>query len=94
MLYFSLRGRFSKLYLLVEPDRLVFKREWLGRETFKEYLLDPASKAKLVEAYSQNNRRVHKVSVSTTGRDARFGTFLDPKEKKWIVDRINRHLAS
>jgi len=92
MLYFWFRGRFGKTYILVEPNRLVTKFELLGREKYREYPLGEGSRASLVESYRQNNRPVYAVSVSATSRVAKFGTFLSPEEKGWIVKRINRHL--
>ena len=37
---------------------------------------------------------VYHVHVTTTGRPAKFGTFLSREEKEWIVAQINRHLGS
>lgn len=92
LLYFWIRGRFGKTYVLVEPDRLVLKRELFGRESYKEHLLGEHSRASLQESYRQNDRPVYKVAVSTAGGSAGFGTFLSPDEKDWLVQRINRHL--
>ncbi len=93
MLYFWIRGRFGKIYVLVEPDRLVLKRELFGRERYKDHLLDEHSRATLAESYRQNNQPVYKISISTAGRPATFGTFLSTAEKDWLVQRINRHLG-
>ena len=93
LLYFAVRGRFGKQYLLVEPDRLVNKFELFGREKYKEFVLDVNSRASLVESFRSNNRPVYAVSVSGRDRPAKFGTFLPRKEKDWIVERINRHLG-
>ncbi|MBN2473554.1 MAG: hypothetical protein JXB62_03020 [Pirellulales bacterium] len=94
MLYFWYRGRFGKTYVLVESDRLVTKFELFGREKYREYGLAPDSRARLVESYRSNNRPVFAVAVSTTAKQAKFGTFLSRKEKDWIIKRINRHLAA
>lgn len=94
MLYFWVRGRFGKTYVLVEPDRFVLKRELFGREKYKEHLLDEHSRASLAESYRQNEQPVYKVSISTAGGSAGFGTFLSPAEKGWLVARINRHLGT
>jgi DNA-directed RNA polymerase subunit RPC12/RpoP len=93
MLYFWLRGRFGKSYILVEPERLVLKTELFGREKFREYVLDPQSRAALAESYRQNEQPVYKVAVTTAGKTASFGTFLSDEEKNWLVERINRHLG-
>ncbi len=93
MLYFFVRGRFGKQYLLVDPDRFVVKFELFGREKYKEFTLDANSRASLVETYRSNNRPVYAVSVSGRGRPAKFGTFFPRAEKDWIIKRINRHLG-
>ncbi|MBN1590517.1 MAG: hypothetical protein JW888_13460 [Pirellulales bacterium] len=94
MLYGWLRGRYGKVYVLVEANRLVKRFELFGREKMREYTLDENSKASLVESFRLNNQPVHAVSVTTTGRPAKFGTFFSREEKDWLVRRINRHLDS
>ena len=41
----------------------------------------------------RNYDPVYHVAVSTSGREAKFGTFLSREEKNWIVERINKHLS-
>jgi len=91
-LYFWFRGRFGKTYVLLERDRLVVKFELLGREKFRNFYLDGESRARLDTSYSENDRPVFHVAVSTSDKDATFGTFLTREEKRWIVYRINRQL--
>jgi hypothetical protein len=93
MLYIWFRARFGKTYVLVERDRLVIKFELLGREKFREYTLDEESEAELVVSYEDNRHPVYAVSVCTTTRDAKFGTFLSDETKEWLVARIDRHLG-
>ena len=94
MLYFWYRGRYGKIYVLVERDRLVVRFVLGKREKIKEYVLNENSRADLVESYKQNERPVYAVAVSTAARAAKFGTFLAQEEKVWIVERINRHLQN
>ncbi len=93
MLYFWIRGRFGRTYVLVEPDRLVLKTELFGRERYREHQLDANSRAQLEESYRQNDQPVYKVAVRTVGKSVGFGTFLGHDEKNWIVERVNRHLG-
>jgi len=93
MLYFWFRGRFGKTYVLVQRDRLVIKFELLGREKYREYLLNRDSLARLETAYEENDRPVYCIAIATSGRTAKFGTFLSQPGKEWLVERINKHLA-
>ena len=94
MLCCWLVGRFGKTYVLVEPERVVIRRVFFGRERLREYPLDTASHAELVESYRQNNQPVYHVAIRTaSGKSAWFGTFLSDEEKRWLVARINRHLG-
>ena len=57
------------------------------------YPLAGYSRAKLAVAHVFNGTPVHSVAVSTAEEHPRFGTFLSPQEKYWLVCRINRHLG-
>jgi hypothetical protein len=93
MFRFWLWARFGKTYVLLEPDRVVVRKELFSREKFKESSLREGSRAKLEMVYEEDGRPVYCVAVTTAAKPARFGTFLAPEEKDWLVERINRHLG-
>ena len=86
------RMRFTRLYLLLEKDRLVTQRK-LFRTTNRELLLGPASKAVLTESYSVNEVPVHAVTVHGEGRQESFGTGLLPADKEYLTRTINDFLG-
>lgn len=79
---------FGKVYVLVESNRLTFKKELFGREVFLEFPLDPANRATLVLVKGKPDA----VTFKGMERRTRFGEFLDSGQCKWLVSRINRHL--
>ena len=92
VLYFWYRARFGTIYLLIEPDRLVKRFVLAGRERLREYALTHASRASLAVSYTENDRPVHCVAIAAADKAVTFGTFLTDEEKRWLVERINRHL--
>jgi len=93
MLYWWIRMRFTRLYLMLEPDRLVIQRILFGRKSIRETNLGPESAASLVEAYRQNDDPVYTVAVKGENRTAKFGTSLSIEEKQWFVHRVNEFLG-
>jgi hypothetical protein len=94
MLYFWIRMRFTRTYLLLERERIVVQRVLFGRKTTAETLLGADSKAGLVEAYRSNNVPVHTVTINGIGGTAKFGTPLSRPEKDWFVETINGFLQN
>ena len=86
------RMRFTRLYLLLEKDRLVTQRK-LFRTTNRELLLSPSSKAVLTESYSVNDVPVHAVTVHGEGRQESFGTGLTLADKESLTRTINDFLG-
>ena len=94
MLYWWIRMRFTRLYLMLEQDRLVIQRILFGRKSIRETGLGPESGAGLVESYQQNDDPVYAVSVTGEDRTAKFGTALSFEEKQWLVHTINEFLGN
>lgn len=93
MLYFYLRMKYQRTFLLLDRERIVVQRVLFGRKRLDETLLAPGSRAELVESYSQNDVPVYRVEVKGQNRAAKFGTPLSNEEKDWLVDRINEFLG-
>lgn len=93
MAYFWLRMKYTRTYLLVEPERIVVQTQCLGRKKFDEAALTETSRARLVESYSVNDVPVHAIHVAGEGRTVKFGTQLSEPEKQWLCDAINRYLS-
>jgi hypothetical protein len=90
LIYGWLKLRFERCFLLVERDRAVLRRMFLGRRRQTELPLDESSRAELVEAYRQNDVPVYRVSITGAGgATLHFGTALEPSEKDWCVDAVN-----
>ena len=51
------------------------------------------SRGESIRRYGILGRPVYHVHVTTTGRPAKFGSYLSQEEKSWVVARINRHLG-
>lgn len=94
MIYFWIRMRFTRVYLLLESDRVVVQRVLFGNKKMTETLVGPETRAALQEAYQQNNHPVYCVAVNGTNRTEKFGTSLSDGEKDWLVDTINAFLGS
>ncbi len=93
MIYWWMRMKFTRLFILLEPGRLVVQRNFLGRKWMTATELGPDSRADLVEAYSENDRPVYTVAVYGTDRTEKFGTALTREEKEWFVRVINGFLT-
>ena len=88
-------ARFAWTLVSVEPDRLLLRIELLGLSRQKQYRLTCYSKAKLVAAFALNRDIVDCVSIAADASAyPRFGAFLAPEEKAWIVARVNHHLGA
>jgi len=87
-----LKLRFTKTILLLERDRLVMQRVFLGFKSITETPFLADTKAKLVTAYTQNDDPVYSVAVISGTRRAEFGTQLSREEKDWFVEHINEFL--
>jgi hypothetical protein len=94
LIYGWLKLRFERCFLLVERDRAVLRKMFLGRQRQTELPLDESSRAQLIEAYRQNDVPVYRVTLSGVGGNAlHFGTSLTQEEKDWCVDAINALLT-
>lgn len=87
-----LRMRFTRYYLLLEKDRLVIRRKFLGTSN-RELALSSNSKATLEESYAVNDVPVHAVTVHGEGRKESFGTGLSPSDKEFLAKEINSFLG-
>jgi len=90
MLYFSLRGAFSKKFLYVERGRVFLRTIFWGRTTDRERPRETGLRAEIVVAYRQNNNPVYRLQV---GKEISFGSELEQAEKEWLLFEINRFLA-
>ena len=93
LVFYWIRLRFTRLYLLLERDRLVIQRILFGRKAIKETDLAPNSRARLVEAYQQNDESIYAVAIEGVNRTAKFGTALSREEKDWFVRTINEFIS-
>ena len=84
--------RFTRLYLLLERDRLVVQRK-LFRTTNSELLLGPESQASLEQSYAVNDVPVYAVTIQGTDRKESFGTGLQPSDKEFLAREINQFLG-
>lgn len=84
--------RFTRLYLLLERDRLVVQRK-LFRTTNRELLLGPESQAALEESYAVNDVPVYAVVLRGADRKESFGTGLPPTDKEFLAREINQFLG-
>ncbi len=87
-----LKLRFPKTILLLERDRLIMQRVFLGFKSITETPFLPDTKAKLVTAFEGNDDPVYSISVISGTRRAEFGTQLSREEKDWFVEHINEFL--
>lgn len=92
ILYWWLKMRFERLFLLLEQERLVIRRILFGRERNREITLGGKAAASLQESYSENDTPVHCIAVEGTDGTIKFGTPLTVAEKDWFVDTINAFL--
>jgi len=92
MLYFAVRFARERKFLLIDPDRIVLRRQFLGRTRDKERPRAPDERAALVVSYEQNDVPVYKIKLQQA--KLAFGSELDPKEKDWLAWEINRFLAA
>ncbi len=84
--------RFTRLYLLLERDRLVVQRK-LFRTTNHELLLGPESQASLEQSYAMNDVPVYAVTIQGADRKESFGTGLQPNDKEFLAREINQFLG-
>ena len=87
-----LRMAFTRIFLLLQRDRLTLQRILFGRKSIKDTYLDSDSRAELVESYQQNDVPVYKIVVNGTNRSASFGTALAREDKAWLAKTINDFL--
>ncbi len=87
-----IKAKFERLFLLLEPQRLVIQRVLFGRKKMKTINLTSGSRAELVESYKENDNPVYRIEIEGQEKTAKFGTALNRDEKNWLVDRINEFL--
>jgi hypothetical protein len=94
MAFAWLRMKKLRTYVLIEPDRVVLQKDFLGRKSTQETPLTEGSRASLVESYQVNDRSVYAVTVRGQDRTVKFGTQLSEPEKAWLVEAINGFLTT
>lgn len=92
MLIAWVRARYTRIFLLLERDRLVVQRKLRGT-TNRELILGQAPLAALEESYSINDVPVYQITVRGEGRSESFGVGLPESDKRELVTRINRFLG-
>jgi hypothetical protein len=92
LLYWWLKTRFTRTTLLLEPERIVIQRIFLGRKSITETSLKPDSHATFLVAYEENGVPVYTIAIEGIDRTAKFGTRLSREEKEWFVEIINSFL--
>lgn len=90
--YVWLHLRFARTIILLERDRIVVKKLLPWFEKVRERRLKADSEAELVLCFSEGDRPIYSVSVSTDEGAAKFGTALSDEEKEWLVWRIDTFL--
>lgn len=89
MLYAWARMRHTRVFVLVEPDRVAVQRQFFRRKSETEVEVEPRTHAALVEAYSVNDVPVHAVTIQGGAQVLKFGVGLPPADKAWLVEQIN-----
>lgn len=92
MLFAAVRQRHLKTDVLLQPDRLVVRRDLFGWKSIHETSLAGTTKADLVVAYEENYQPVFAVRVQGRERKIQFGAALETADKNWLVDEINSFL--
>ena len=104
MIYLGVRDKLRKTRVMVGPNELVVQTDFFGRRGHKQYPLDAKSQALLTRhsmilatilSMSEFDLGVevkYSISITPTGKSARFGHLLTRQDQDWIVNRINRHL--
>lgn len=90
--YWWVKAKFQRLFVMLDPGRIVIQRVLFGRKRVDETALKESSRAELIESYRQNNSPVYRIEIAGENRTAKFGTSLEREEKNWLVDRINEFL--
>lgn len=86
------RMRFTRLFLLLEKDRLVIQRK-IFRTSNRELILGAAPRASLEEAYSSNEVKVYQLVVRGEGASEKFGVALSPPVQQLLMREINDFLG-
>ena len=91
LIYGALRVKFSTHLLYLSSELIRMQRLLLLRST---YNLKPADvmHVKLVEAYSNNDRKIYCIEISAGLRQIRFGSALRDDEKQWLAWEIREFL--
>lgn len=71
---------------------MVVEHRLFGTRTQREYRLGLQTKATLIASYRLWENLVYGVRINAIGEQPVFATWLLPGEKRWIAQRINRHL--
>jgi len=90
--YWWVKAKFQRLFVMLDPGRIVIQRVLFGRKRVDETELKKTSRAELIESYRQNNSPVYRIELAGENRTAKFGTSLEREEKNWLLDRINEFL--
>jgi predicted RNA-binding Zn-ribbon protein involved in translation (DUF1610 family) len=91
MIYAGIRQKYASHLLYLSSELIRMQRLLLFRST---YSLQPADvrHVKLVEFYSQNDRKVCGIEIGAGPRQIRFGSALQDDEKKWLTWEIRNFL--
>lgn len=89
MLYAWARMRHTRLFVLVDPERVAVQRRFFQRKQETETAVDARTHAALVEAYSVNDVPVDAIAIQGGPKTLRFGVSLPPADKAWLVEQIN-----
>lgn len=92
MLYFSIKLRFTRGYLFLEPQRAVLQTILFGRKRITETALDANSVARLQVSYQENGVNVYRVEVVGSDTTLNFGTAWDEPAKEWYCAAIQAFL--
>ncbi|MCA9053140.1 MAG: hypothetical protein KDA75_04850, partial [Planctomycetaceae bacterium] len=93
MAYAWFRMKYTRTYLLLEPERFAVQTQRLKRKSMEAAPLISDSRARLVESYKMNEVPVHRIDLPAEGRVFRFGTHLSEPEKQWLAGQINEFLG-
>jgi hypothetical protein len=86
--WFWVRMRFTRVNVLVQPERVVVEKAFFDRRAMEETGIDAESTVELAEMYRVNEQPVHAIAVSGSDRTIKFGTSLSDQDKRFLVRKI------
>jgi hypothetical protein len=91
LIYGGLRQKFASHLLYLSSDLIRIQRRLIFRSTY-DLKPEDVLHVKLVEAYSQNDRKVYGIEIGAGLRQIRFGSALRDDEKQWLAWEIRDFL--